>query len=514
MNKLVRVRFAPSPTGSLHIGGIRTALYNYIFARKNQGDFILRLEDTDQSRFIPGAEEYIYKSLDWLGISPDEGPVKGGGNGPYRQSERKEIYQKYAFRLIETDNAYYAFDSTGELEQMRQGIPGKNAMKPQYNYLTRGSMKNSLNMSDSEVQRRIESGESFVIRLKVPQSEGIRFRDLIRDQIQIYSDSLDDKVLLKSDGMPTYHLANVVDDHLMKISHVIRGEEWLPSAPFHILLYKLLGWEESMPEFAHLPLILKPEGVGKLSKRDGDKYGFPVLPLEWEDPVTGEVSSGFREYGFFPEATLNFLALLGWNPGTERELFDLEALIKEFSLERVNKAGARFDIDKARWINHQYLIQKPAQILGKYLKNDTEKAGLKIDDDKIYRIADAFRERVNLPTEIFGKAQYFFNRPLHYDEKVIQKKWNIRVAKILELYASSLERLHDPFNAESAKRLLSGILEPEGMGLGMIMPVLRIAVTGESSGIDLMLTLEILGKEEVIERIHLAVNVINKQFVK
>ena len=360
MDKKVRVRFAPSPTGPLHMGGVRTALYNYLFAKKHGGDFILRIEDTDQTRYVPGAEEYIIESLKWCNLIPDEGVGFGGEYGPYRQSERKEtgMYRTYAEQLVENGYAYYAFDTPEELEQMRENLKKAGVAAPQYNAVTRNSMKNSLTLSAEEVKSRIENGDPYVIRIKMPRNEEVKFKDLIRGWVVVNSNNLDDKVIFKADGMPTYHLANVVDDYSMKITHVIRGEEWLPSGPLHVLLYKYLGWEEEMPQFAHLPLILKPDGNGKLSKRDGDRLGFPVFPLEWKDPKSGEISSGYREKGYFPEAFVNMLALLGWNPGTEQELFTLDELVQAFSLERVGKSGAKFDPDKTRWFNQQYLRKK------------------------------------------------------------------------------------------------------------------------------------------------------------
>lgn len=505
MQKEVRVRFAPSPTGPLHIGGVRTALYNYLFAKKHGGKFLIRIEDTDQSRYISGAEEYIFQSLEWLGLIPDEGPYSGGPFEPYRQSERKDIYREYAQRLVDEGKAYYAFDSAAEIERMKDRLKGDGVVMPQYNFVTRGSMVNSLTLSDKEVRERLDAGTPYVIRIKIPANEEIRFRDQIRDWVHVSSVTLDDKILLKSDGMPTYHLANVVDDHLMKITHVIRGEEWLPSAPLHVLLYKLLGCEDTMPAFAHLPLILKPEGVGKLSKRDGDKHGFPVFPLEWKDPETGQESEGFREKGYLPETVINFLALLGWNPGSDQEFFSVDELIHVFSLERVNKAGARFDIEKARWLNQQYIKNLPADELGKYLMNDLEKAGIKADKERVERIADAYRERITFPHEIAEKSRYFFYPPEEYDEKIIRKKWNEEVADVLGRYAGRLSAHEGSFTALKAKDMLSEILEEKGMGLGKVMQALRVAVTGESSGVDLMLTIEILGPAEVSERIRSAI---------
>jgi glutamyl-tRNA synthetase len=394
MNTEVRVRFAPSPTGPLHIGGVRTALYNYLFAKHNDGKFILRIEDTDRSRYVEGAETYIKKSLSWLNILPDEGFDGEGPFKPYRQSERQDIYKQYAENLIQNKKAYYAFDTPEELEEMRNRLKSEGAAMPQYNSISRGRMKNSLTLDTTEVQRKIQSGENYVIRLLVPENNEIRFKDMIRGWINISSENIDDKILIKSDGLPTYHLANVVDDHLMRITHVIRGEEWLPSAPLHVLMYHFFGWQESMPEFAHLPLLLKPEGTGKLSKRDGDKHGFPVFPIDWVDPISGDKSLGFKEKGYLPEATINFLALLGWNPGTEQEIFSLDDLIDTFSIERINKAGAKFDIEKAKWFNQQYIKNIPEIELSSYLYADLTKSGITADKKYIDIVATAFREMI------------------------------------------------------------------------------------------------------------------------
>src|SRR5690554_3657719 len=387
MTREVRARFAPSPTGALHIGGVRTALYNYLFAKKNQGKFLLRIEDTDQNRFVPGAEEYIKNSLEWLGIIPDESPWVEGPHGPYRQSERKPMYKQYALDLIEKGHAYYAFDTPEELDAMRERLTAARVVSPQYNSITRTQMKNSLTLPEDEVKARLASGEPYVIRIKIPRKEEVRLNDMIRGWVLVHSNSLDDKVLMKSDGMPTYHLANIVDDHLMGITHVIRGEEWLPSAPLHVLLYRYLGWEDTMPEFAHLPLLLKPDGNGKLSKRDAEKQGFPIFPLDWTDPVTGEKAIGFREAGYLPEALVNFLAFLGWNPGTEQELFTLDDLVGSFSLERINKAGARFDIQKAQWYNQQYLRRKSPENLAEYLLASLAHEGIDCPHEKAVAIA-------------------------------------------------------------------------------------------------------------------------------
>ena len=499
-----RVRFAPSPTGPLHIGGVRTALYNYLFARKNEGTFILRIEDTDQARYVEGAEAYIIESLKWLDISPDEGPGVGGDFGPYRQSERKDIYKQYIDQLIEKGHAYYAFDTPEEIEAMRARLKESNAIMAQYNSISRKNMKNSLTLSVEEVSKRLKNGDPYVIRVKVPELTEIRFKDRIRGWIHVQSSTIDDKVLMKSDGMPTYHLANVVDDYLMHVTTVIRGEEWLPSAPLHILLYQLFGWEDRMPEFAHLPLILKPEGNGKLSKRDGEKHGFPVFPISWEIKGDAPKVSGFRERGYLPEATLNFLALLGWNPGNEEEIFSLPELEKIFTLERVNKAGAKFDIEKANWINQQYVKRMPASELASSLIISLGDHYNQYDPHYVEMVADAFRERITFPTELYNIARYFFERPMTYDEKVVKKKWSAEIADILGEFRNSLLEYKGQFSKEIAFELLGAILERKGMPMGKVMQPLRVAVTGESGGIDLMQTISMLGPVETGERITIA----------
>lgn len=513
MNKEVRVRFAPSPTGPLHIGGVRTALYNYLFARHYGGNFILRIEDTDQSRFVGGAEEYIKESLSWLNILPDEGIDDNGPHKPYRQSARKEIYNKYAQQLIDNKLAYYAFDTPEDLENMRNRLKSEGINMPQYNSHSRGSMVNSLTLSSEEVHNKIKSGEKYVIRLLVPENENIEFCDLIRGKVSVASDTIDDKILIKSDGLPTYHMANVVDDHLMNITHVIRGEEWLPSAPLHILLYQFMGWEESMPEFAHLPLILKPEGTGKLSKRDGDKHGFPVFPIDWIDPVTGDKSPGFREKGYLPEATVNFLAFLGWNPGTEQELFGMNDLVKEFSIERVNKAGAKFDIEKAKWFNQQYIKLIPDDDIGAYLNDDIKKRGINADQDYVTRVAIAFKDRITFLNELRGISSYFFLRPETYDEKVIKKRWTTTNVEFLGNYAAELNKTYEKFDENTAKGVMQQIIDRMGISMGSVMQVLRMVITGITSGIDLFYTIELLGHIEVSNRIEIAVDKLS-DFVK
>ncbi len=496
----VRVRFAPSPTGALHIGGLRTALYNYLFARRHGGAMVLRIEDTDQARFVPGAEAYIKESLAWIGIRLDEGPDEGGPYGPYRQSERKSIYREYAENLVRKGHAYYAFDTPEELQAMRDSLTAAGVAQPQYNSVTRTRMRNSLTLPPDEVDRLMESGVPHVIRLKVPRKEEIRLNDLIRGWVLVHSSQVDDKVLMKSDGMPTYHLANVVDDHLMKITHVIRGEEWLPSAPLHVLLYRYLGWEDTMPQFAHLPLLLKPDGNGKLSKRDADQMGFPIFPLDWTDPVTGEKAIGFREAGYLPEALVNFLAFLGWNPGTEQELFTLDDLVGSFSLERINKAGARFDIQKAQWYNQQYLRRKSPENLAEYLLASLAHEGIDCPHEKAVAIAGLMQDRITFPREIWEQGKYFFRPPEAYDEKVASKKWNEEAVKVISAFSEALGK-SSPTDAASIKATWQAVAEQQGVSPGKIMQALRLAVTGTAGGPDLMMIMEILGTEEVRSRI-------------
>ncbi len=497
----VRVRFAPSPTGALHIGGVRTALYNYLLARKHNGTMILRVEDTDQNRYVPGAEQYILESLRWVGIHIDEGVGKGGPYAPYRQSERKEMYRQFAEKLLKDGNAYYAFDSEDELEAARKASPSF-----QYGSDSRLKLKNSLTLSDDEVKSRVQSG-SYVIRIKIPPSLEVKVNDLIRGEVVVNSSQLDDKVLMKSDGMPTYHLANVVDDYLMKISHVIRGEEWLPSAPLHVLLYKFLGWESEMPEFAHLPLLLKPDGNGKLSKRDADQMGFPIFPLNWIDPKTDELAKGFRESGYLPEALLNFLAFLGWNPGTEQEIFSLEELIHVFGLERIGKAGAKFDIHKAQWFNQQYLRSKPEAELVTYLQNSLTENNVSCTPEKALKICSVMKERVTFPKDFWENGKFFFIAPEVYDQQVISKKWNHEVATVLGAYHDAIKSLKE-LSAEVAKKVLDETTQKLGVATGKILQPLRVSLTGGASGPDLMVTMEILGSEEVCNRLDRAIKTI------
>ena len=499
----VRVRFAPSPTGALHIGGVRTALYNYLVARKYKGTMILRIEDTDQTRFVPGAEDYIVKSLAWAGIEIDEGVGKGGPHSPYRQSERKPIYREYAQKLVDEGNAYYAFDTPQELEATREQLKAKGISNFQYDSITRMQMKNSLTLQKDEVKKKLSAGEPYVIRLKVPGNEEIRLNDLIRGEVVVDSSQIDDKVLMKSDGMPTYHLANVVDDYLMKISHVIRGEEWLPSAPLHVLLYKYLGWENQMPQFAHLPLLLKPDGNGKLSKRDADKMGFPIFPMNWIDPLSGEQAKGYKESGYLPEALINFLAFLGWNPGTTQEIFSMNQLIETFTIERIGKAGAKFDILKAQWFNQQYLKAKSDEELTPYLLDSLAAEKIECSHEKALKICIVMKERVTFPQDFWLQGKFFFQAPTSFDEQVIAKKWNDETVKVLAAYRDELGKLA-VVTSDVAKSTLETVTAKLGIATGKILQPLRVSITGGASGPDLMITMEILGREEVMSRIEYA----------
>ncbi|MCU0398301.1 MAG: glutamate--tRNA ligase [Cyclobacteriaceae bacterium] len=501
--KEVRVRFAPSPTGALHIGGVRTALYNFLLARQQKGKMILRIEDTDQNRYVPGAEDYIIQSLAWAGIKIDEGVVEGGPYAPYRQSERKPLYKQYAQQLLDTGHAYYAFDTEGELERMREQQKSAGSDQQQYSSATRMQMRNSLTLPPDEVNKLIDSGTPYVIRFKIPDNEEVHLNDLIRGEVVVHSSQLDDKVLMKSDGMPTYHLANVVDDYLMKISHVIRGEEWLPSAPLHVLLYRSFGWEQDMPQFAHLPLLLKPDGNGKLSKRDADRMGFPIFPLNWTDPKTGESSKGFRESGYLPEALLNFLVLLGWNPGTDQEIFTMEELIKLFSLERISKSGAKFDIHKAQWFNEQYLRSKSDAELAEFLLASLQKEGISCSHDKAVKICSIMKERISFPQHLWEHGIYFFRAPIQFEESVATKKWNADAIKVLTAYREAIEQ-SSQFDSTVAKAILEQVTSQLGIGIGKILQALRLSITGVGGGPDLMMIMEIIGKAEVMNRISYA----------
>lgn len=495
----MRVRFAPSPTGPLHMGGVRTALYNYLFAKKHGGDFILRVEDTDQTRLVSSAEQYIIDALNWCGISPDEGQSVGGNFGPYRQSDRKHLYRDYADKLIASGHAYYAFDTAEDLDRVR--VMAKKAGTPnwQYNNITRSQMKNSLTLPEAETKARLEAGEPYVIRIKLPRNEEVKFEDLIRGWVSVNTNNMDDKVLFKSDGMPTYHLANIVDDHLMEISHVIRGEEWLPSAPLHILLYQYFGWESTRPQFAHLPLLLKPDGNGKLSKRDGDRLGFPVFPLQWTDPETGNISSGYREQGYFKEAFVNMLAFLGWNPGTEQELFSLNDLIESFSLERVNKAGAKYDHDKTKWFNQQYLRNYSDAQLADLLLPTLEKNQISATPAFVEGVVALIKERAYFVEDIFTEGAYLFSAPSEYDEKTLKKKWNADARAHVENLAELFANLSS-FTAEDLENCFKNYLEAKETGFGKVGPGFRLAVTGKGMGPSMFEICALLGKEETLKR--------------
>lgn len=507
-NSKVRVRFAPSPTGPLHMGGVRTALFNYLFAKKYGGDFILRIEDTDQNRFVPGAEEYIIESLEWCGLHPVEGPGIGGEFGPYRQSERKDLYKSYADELVKSGWAYIAFDTPEEIDSLRKEAEEKKETFS-YGIGTRESLNNSLKLSEEEVQKKIEAGENYVIRFKMPEDLDVTEDDLIRGTVTFNTTkSLDDKVLFKSDGMPTYHLANVVDDHLMKITHVIRGEEWLPSMPLHVLLYKALGWEETKPRFAHLPLILKPVGKGKLSKRDGDKMGFPVFPLKWTDPETGETFHGYREDGYFPEAFINLLALLGWNPGTEQEFFSLEELSENFSLERVVKSGSRFDPEKAKWFNKHYFQQKSVEELAQLFEPILKEKGVSATNEKIERVVAEVKERCEFVSDLWEQGHYFFVAPTSYDEKTVKKRWKEDTPEKLLAIAELFKSIEN-WDTESIKESFSSFMNEKEWGFGVVMNPLRLCLVGGNMGPDLFVICEILGKEETVSRIESAIKAIS-----
>lgn len=485
------------------MGGVRTALYNYLFARQKGGDFVLRIEDTDQARYVKGAENYIIESLKWCKMIPDEGPGFGGEYGPYRQSERKYLYREYADQLIKSGHAYYAFDTAEELDRMREMAKAAGTPNWQYNHVTRNSMKNSLTLSHQEVDKRLESDEPYVIRIKLPRNEEVKFEDIIRGWVSVNTNNMDDKVLFKSDGMPTYHLANIVDDHLMDITHVIRGEEWLPSAPLHILLYRYLGWEDSRPEFAHLPLLLKPDGNGKLSKRDGDRLGFPVFPLQWEDPETGNISSGYREQGYFSEAFVNMLAFLGWNPGTEQELFSMEELIDSFSLERVNKAGARYDHDKTKWFNQQYLRKHSDGELGEMLHSFLQHKGISTSNEYAASVASVMKERAHFVEDMYTEGDYFFEAPETYDEKTLNKKWNADAREHVSNLIDRFEKM-DSFTSENIEKEFKAYLEEQGVGFGKVGPGFRLAVTGKGMGASMFEICSILGKDESLKRMRRA----------
>ncbi|NIJ43853.1 glutamyl-tRNA synthetase [Wenyingzhuangia heitensis] len=497
----VRVRFAPSPTGPLHIGGVRTALFNYLFAKKHNGTFVLRIEDTDQTRYVANAENYITESLEWCGIPFDEGPGKNEKFGPYRQSERKDIYKKYADALVASNQAYYAFDTAEELTDIRNQAEANKTVFV-YNNVSRETLNNSINLSKEEVENKLTAGEKYVIRFKTPKDQKLILDDMIRGEITIDTNTLDDKILFKSDGMPTYHLANIVDDHLMEISHVIRGEEWLPSLPLHSLLYEAFGW--IAPKFAHLPLILKPVGKGKLSKRDGDKLGFPVFPLDYINKETNEVSTGYKEEGYFNDAFINMLALLGWNPGTEQELFSLEELCKEFSIERVSKSGAKFSIDKTKWFNQQYMMSTDVskiviefKILNKDLISD-------YDDDYIYKVITSVRERATFTKDLWELSDYYFVNPTSYDEKTARKQWKEDTSAIMTAVLETIKNVTE-FNSKNIEGKVKEYITANELGFGKVLQPLRLSIVGAMKGPDLFEIIEMIGKENAIKRIENAI---------
>lgn len=502
----VRVRFAPSPTGPLHIGGVRTALYNYLFARQHNGELVFRIEDTDSNRFVPGAEEYILESFRWLGIKFDEGVSFGGNHGPYRQSERREIYKEYVQQLLEEGKAYYAFDTPEELEAKR--AEGSNF---QYDSHTRMQMRNSLTLPKDEVERLISEGEQYTVRFKIEPGQEVHINDMIRGDVCIKSDILDDKVLYKSaDELPTYHLANIVDDHLMEISHVIRGEEWLPSAPLHVLLYQAFGWEDTMPRFAHLPLLLKPEGKGKLSKRDGDRLGFPVFPLEWHDPKTEEVSSGYRESGYFPEAVVNFLALLGWNPGTEQELFSLDELVQAFDITKCSKSGAKFDYQKGIWFNHEYILRKSDEEIARLFAPIVANNGVEETFERVQLVVSMMKDRVSFVKELWPLCSFFFIAPTEYDEKTVKKRWKENSTQQMTELCEVLENIED-FSIEGQEAIVEKWIADKGYKMGDIMNAFRVALVGIGKGPGMFDISAFLGKEETIHRLKKAIQVLGQE---
>ena len=499
----VRVRFAPSPTGPLHIGGVRTALYNYLFAKQHGGDFIFRIEDTDSHRFVPGAEEYIVESFKWLGITFDEGVGIGGAFGPYRQSERRDIYKRHVRMLLDAGKAYLAFDTPEELEAKRAEI--KNF---QYDASTRMSMRNSLSLPADEVERLLEGGAGYVVRIKIEPGEDVHVNDIIRGDVVINSSILDDKVLYKSaDELPTYPLANIVDDHLMQVTHVSRGEEWLPSAPLHVLLYRAFGWEETMPQFAHLPLLLKPEGNGKLSKRDGDRLGFPVFPLEWHDPKSGEVSSGYRESGYLPEAVINFLALLGWNPGNDQEIMSLDELVRLFDLHRCSKAGAKFDFEKCKWFNHQYIQMTDDAVLAGQMLSQMNAEGIDAPLATVAKVAGMMKQRVSFVKELWPLCKFFFVAPAEYDEKTRKKRWKEESPRQMQELADVLAAIDD-FSLDNQERVVMQWIADKGYNTGVIMNAFRLAIVGEGKGPQMFDITEVLGKDETLRRLRRAIEVL------
>ncbi len=502
MSAKVRVRFAPSPTGPLHIGGVRTALYNYLFAKKHNGDFLLRIEDTDQNRFVEGAEQYIIDSLNWCGIPYDEGPGKEGDYGPYRQSERAHLYKEYADKLLETGNAYYAFDTSEALEEHRKDHEEKGKTFI-YNWHNRQKLNNSLSLTEDKVRENLDAEVPYVIRFKSPESETLKLHDEIRGNMEIDTAVLDDKVLFKSDGMPTYHLANIVDDHLMEISHVIRGEEWLPSLALHVLIYRAFGW--TAPKFSHLPLILKPQGKGKLSKRDGDKMGFPVFPLEWKDPKTGEVSAGYREENYLPEALVNMLSLLGWNPGTEQEFFSLDELVEAFEISRVHKSGAKFDPEKTKWFQQHYLQLKPDYDLGKEFQRILELRGISFNLVYVIDVVSLLKERAVFVDDFWELGSYFFEAPKEFDEKATKKAWKEDSADTMEKLAQTISEVQD-FETEKIQNDVKSWITLNEIGFGKVMQPFRLSLVGAMQGPDVFEIAAMLGKEETLKRINYAVN--------
>lgn len=505
--KPVRVRFAPSPTGPLHMGGVRTALYNYLFAKKNNGTFIIRIEDTDQNRFVPGAQDYIMDALKWCGILPTEGPGLGGEYGPYVQSERQELYKPYAEQLVKDEKAYYAFDTAEELDLMRDQAKLMKMPNWQYNVVTRTSLRNSLTLPQDQVDELLANNTPYVIRMKMPRNRDIRFEDIIRGWVVVNTNNLDDKVLFKSDGMPTYHLANIVDDHLMKISHVIRGEEWLPSAPLHVMLYEAFGWD--CPEFAHLPLLLRPDGNGKLSKRDGDRLGFPVFPTDWVT-AEGELYSGYREKGYFPEAFINMLAFLGWNPGTTQELFSLDELCEAFTLDRVSKAGAKFDPDKTKWFQQQYLRATPDEKIAEQLAILVNN---KYDSETLKTVCHLMKERATFVEDILTEGNYLLERPTTYDEQTVSKKWKDETSALMKEWMNVLSSVSN-FNHENIEISFKSFLEQKNLGVGAILPLFRLLITGTGMGPSMFEISAFLGKEECLDRMNQGLINIEKIKVK
>ncbi|MFO8235734.1 MAG: glutamate--tRNA ligase [Bacteroidales bacterium] len=500
----VRVRFAPSPTGPLHMGGVRTALFNYLFARKYNGTFILRIEDTDKIRYMPGAEEYIINSLKWCGLEFDEGIEQGGEYGPYRQSERKELYKKYANHLVEAGKAYFAFDTAEELDAMRERLKEQKSDIQQYNAVTRKEMKNSLTLGKEKTRQLIDEGVPYVIRFKMSEEQYIGVIDRIRGEVEVNTNQLDDKILFKSDGLPTYHLANVVDDHEMKVTHVIRGEEWLPSLPLHFMLYEAFGWKDEMPEFAHLPLILKPSGKGKLSKRDGQKHGFPVFPMEWEDPETNETFPGYKESGYLPEAFINILAFLGWNPGTDKELYTMDELIEEFDLDKVGKSGSKFDPDKAKWYNHKYLMAKSDKELAEMFIPLLEEMGISASVDFVEKVCSLVKERINFIHDLWDQSWFFFKAPDEYDQKMVKKKWKEHTPDLLNELKEKLQKLNE-FTPENIKSTAKQLTEDKDLGMGQVMFPFRLTLVGAGMGPDVAEIAVMIGKDETVRRIEKAV---------